>query len=52
MTQPKKIFHTAPLDDDIWLEDQTPDRQLCIHDESQPNHLCVTIQAHMQTWTL
>ena len=40
MTQPKKIFPTTPLDDDIWLEDQSPDRQLCIHDASQLNHLC------------
>ena len=31
-------FPTAPLDDDIWLEDKTPDTQLCIHDASQPNH--------------
>ena len=36
----KENFLTAPLDDDIWLADQTPERQLCIHDTSQPNHLC------------
>ena len=36
----KENFPTAPLDDDIWLKDQTPDRHLCIHDTSQPNHLC------------
>ena len=36
----KENFSTAPLDDDVWLEDQTPDKQLCIHDASQPNHLC------------
>ena len=36
----KENFPTAPLDDDIWLEDQTTDRQLCIHDASQLNHLC------------
>ena len=28
-------FPTAPLDDDIWLEDQVPDRPLCIHEQSQ-----------------
>ena len=33
-------FPTAPLDDDIWSEDQIPDRHLCIHDTSWPNHLC------------
>ena len=36
----KENFPIAPLDDDVWLEDQTPDRQLCIYDASQPNHLC------------
>ena len=36
----KENFPTAPLDDDVWLEHQTPDRQLCIHDISQLNHLC------------
>ena len=40
MTQLKKTFPTAPLHGDAWLEDQTPDRQLCIHDASQPNYLC------------
>ena len=33
-------FPIVPLDDDAWVEDQNPDRQLCIHDASQPNHLC------------
>ena len=33
-------FPTAPLDDDNWSEDQIPDRHWCIHDTSQPNHLC------------
>ena len=33
-------FPTTPVDDDVWLEDQTPDRQLCIHDTSRLNHLC------------
>ena len=33
-------YPTAPPDDDIWLEDQTPDRHLCIQDTSQLNHLC------------
>ena len=36
----KENFPTAPLNDDSWLEDQTPDGQLCTHDASQPNHLC------------
>ena len=36
----KENFPTAPLDDDIWSKEQTPDRQLCIHDASQLNHLC------------
>ena len=25
-------FPTAPLDDNIWLEDPVPDRHLCIHE--------------------
>ena len=25
---------TAPLDDDIWTEDQIPDRCLCIHERT------------------
>ena len=33
-------FPTAPLDDDIWLEDPVLDRHLCIHEQSQPNFLC------------
>ena len=36
----EKHFPTAPLDDDIWLENQTADRQLGIHEASQPNYLC------------
>ena len=35
----KENFPTAPLDDDIWSEDQIPDRHLFIHDTSQPTHL-------------
>ena len=31
-------FPTAPLDDDIWLEDPVPDRHLCIHEQSQPRY--------------
>ena len=27
-------FPTAPLDDDIWLENPVPDRHLCIHEQS------------------
>ena len=33
-------FPTAPLDDDVWLGDQIPERHLCIYDTSQPTHLC------------
>ena len=33
-------FPTAALDDDIWMEDQVPDRHLCIHDTSQLDQLC------------
>ena len=32
-------FPTAPLDDDIWMEDPVPDRHLCIHEDSQ-HDLC------------
>ena len=32
-------FPTSPLDNDIWSEDQIPDRHLCILDTFQPNHL-------------
>ena len=33
-------FSTAPLDDDIWLEDTVLDRHLCIHEQSQPHYQC------------
>ena len=33
-------FPTAPLNDDIWLEEQVPVRHLCIHKQSQPSLLC------------
>ena len=33
-------FPTAPLDDDIWLEDPVPDGHLCIHEQSQQHYLC------------
>ena len=33
-------FLTAPLNDDVWLEEPVPDRHLCIHDQSQPQNLC------------
>ena len=36
----KENFPTAPLDDDVWLEDPIPDRHLCIHEPSQPNYQC------------
>ena len=31
---------TAPLDDDIWLEDSVPDRHLHIHEQSHPYYQC------------
>ena len=33
-------FPSAPLDDDVWLEDQIADRHLYVHDTSHLNHLC------------
>ena len=33
-------FPTAPLDDDILLEDQIPNRPLCNHEPSKPNYQC------------
>ena len=34
-------FPTAPLDDDVWLEEQILDRCLCIHERpDEPNHQC------------
>ena len=32
-------FPTAPLNDDVWLEEQVPVRHSCIHEQSQPNFL-------------
>ena len=39
-TGEKEDFPTAPLDEDIWLEDSVPDRHLCIHEQSQPHYQC------------
>ena len=39
-TAEDKDFPTAPLDDDIWLEDPLPDRHQCIHEQSQPHYQC------------
>ena len=33
-------FPTAPLGDDIWMEEPVTDRHLCIHEQSQPHDLC------------
>ena len=33
-------FSTAPLDDNIWLEDLVPDIHLCVHEQSQPHYQC------------
>ena len=32
-------FPTAPLNDDIWMEEPVPDMHLCIHEDSQ-HDLC------------
>ena len=39
-TAEEEDFPTAPLDDNIWLEDPVLDRCLCIHEQSQPHFLC------------
>ena len=39
-TNEEEDFPTAPLDDDIWLEEPVPVRHLCIHEQSQPHHQC------------
>ena len=39
-TTAKENFPTVPLDDDVWLKDPSPDRQLCIHEPSQPSYQC------------
>ena len=31
---------TAPLDDNIWLEDPVPDRHVCIHEQPQSHYQC------------
>ena len=33
-------FPTAPLNNDIWMEEPVPDRHLCIHEDSQ-HDLCL-----------
>ena len=30
-------FPTAPLGDDVWMEEPVPERHLCIHEQSQPH---------------
>ena len=32
-------FQTAPLNDNIWMDEPVPDRHLCIHEDLQHN-LC------------
>ena len=39
-TEEEEDFPTAPLDDDIWLEEPVLDRHLCIHEQSQPHYQC------------
>ena len=36
----EECFPTAPLNDDIWMEEPVPDRHLCIHEQSQLHGLC------------
>ena len=33
-------FPTAPLDNDVLMEEPVPDRHLCIHEQSQDHGLC------------
>ena len=33
-------FPTAPLYDNIWMEEPVPDRHFCIHEQSQLHDLC------------
>ena len=33
-------YPTAPLDNDVWMEEPVPDRHLCIHEQSQAIDLC------------
>ena len=35
----KEHFPTAPLNDDVWMKEPVPDRNLCIHKHSQ-HDLC------------
>ena len=39
-TEEEEDFPTAPLDDDIWLEDPVPDRHSCIYKQSQLHYQC------------
>ena len=40
-TSTEEHFPTEPLDDEVWSEDPTPDRSLCIHDgPHRPNLQC------------
>ena len=38
--QGEEDFPTAPLDDNVWLEEPVPDRHFCIHEQSQPHDQC------------
>ena len=39
-TEEEEGFPTAPLDDDIWLEEPVPVRHLCIHEQLQTHYQC------------
>ena len=40
-TNEEEDFPTAPLDDDVWLEEPVPDRHFCIHEQSQLHDQCL-----------
>ena len=54
-TSTEENFPTAPLDDEVWSEDQIPDRPLCIYESphkstcSVPNHVLTAPQP--SEWT-
>ena len=36
----KEDFQTAPLDDEHWTSEETPERPFCIHEHGLPHSLC------------
>ena len=39
-------FPTAPLNDNVWLEEPVPVTHLCIHEESVPHFLCFYLRPY------